>query len=60
MRPAGEKLKGPDGNPVDKEDMISITPTAVEVRVPVEIPTPGHQGKFEVARGRIVVAAPTR
>jgi hypothetical protein len=55
VRPAGEKLKGADGNPIDKEDVISITPTAVEVRVPVEIPLPGTSGKFEVARGRIVV-----
>ena len=52
VRPAGEKLKGPDGNPIDKDDVLTLTENAVEVRVPIEIPI---LGRTEVARGRIVV-----
>ncbi len=52
VRPGGEKLKDPTGTAIDKEDVITLTDTAVEVRVPVEIPL---LGKTEVARGRVVV-----
>lgn len=55
LRPAGDKLKDPGGNVIDKEDLITVTDTAVEVRVPVEIAVIGT-GKVEVARGRLVVA----
>jgi hypothetical protein len=57
VRPAGEKLKDPSGGTPDRENAITITDTALEVRVPVEIPLlpdrPG--GKIETARGRLVV-----
>ena len=52
LRPAGDKLKDQSG-PIDKENAIAITDTAVEVRVPIEVPL---YGKTEVARGRLVVA----
>jgi hypothetical protein len=55
IRPAGELLKGPDGAPIDKENTITVTESAVEVRVPVEIPLPGTSGRREAARGRVVV-----
>lgn len=55
LRPAGDKLKDQSGNPIDKEDLITVTDAAIEVRVPVEIPVLGT-GKVEVARGRLVVA----
>jgi hypothetical protein len=55
LKPAGDKLKDPGGNVIDKDDVTTITDTAVEVRVPVEIPLLGTQ-KLEVARGRVVVA----
>lgn len=55
IRMAGDKLKGPDGGPIDKEATIAVTENAVEVRVPIEIPLPGISGKHEVARGRAVV-----
>ena len=57
LRPAGEKLKDPSGGTSDRDNAITITETAVEVRVPVEIllsETPG--GKVDAARGRLVVA----
>jgi hypothetical protein len=54
VRPAGDKLKTPDGNPVDKEDVLTLTDTAIEVRVPVEITILGA-GKVDTARGRVVV-----
>ncbi|QJW98322.1 hypothetical protein [Frigoriglobus tundricola] len=52
IRPAGDKLKDQSGA-IDKEDAIAVTDTAIEVRVPIEIPL---LGKSEVARGRLVVA----
>lgn len=52
IRPAGDKLKGPDGAPIDKEDILTILDRSVEVRVPIEIQL---IGKNEVARGRVVV-----
>ncbi len=52
IRPAGDKLKGPDGAPIDKEDILTILENSVEVRVPIEIQL---IGKNEVARGRVVV-----
>jgi len=52
IRPAGDKLKDQAGA-IDKEDTIALTDTAIEVRVPVEVPL---LGKPEVARGRLVVA----
>jgi len=55
IRLAGDKLKGPDGGPIDKESLITITDNAVEVRMPIEIPLPGLSGKHEVARGRVLV-----
>lgn len=58
LRPAGEKLKGPDGGPVDKENVITLTETAVEVRVPVEIANlaPDEPGKKPgTARGRMLI-----
>ena len=55
LRPAGEKLKDASGGAIDKEDVITLTDTAVEVRVPVEIPLL-NPGKLQVARGRVVVA----
>jgi hypothetical protein len=54
IRPAGEKLKGPDGSVIDKESLVTITDTAVEIRVPIEIPLLGG-AKAETARGHIVV-----
>ena len=55
LRPAGTQLKDPGGNVVDKEDLLAVTETAIEVRVPVEIPVIGTK-RVEVARGRLVVA----
>lgn len=55
VRPAGDKLKDQGGGAIDKEDVLALTDTAVEVRVPVEIPLL-NTGKLEVARGRVVVA----
>jgi hypothetical protein len=55
LRPAGDKLKDAGGNVTDKEDLVTVTDSAIEVRVPVEIPVLGT-GKIEVARGRLVVA----
>lgn len=55
LRPAGDRLKGVEGNVIDKEDSITVTDSAVEVRVPVEIPLPGTGGKVEAARGRLLV-----
>ena len=55
LRPAGDKLKDPTGAAIDKEDVIALTDTAIEVRVPVEIPLQ-NPGKIQVARGRLVVA----
>jgi hypothetical protein len=54
LRAAGDRLKDVGGNAIDKEDLITITESAVEVRVPVEIPISGS-GKVESARGRLVV-----
>lgn len=42
-------------NSLDTNDLISVTDTAVEVRVPVEIPLPGSDGELAAARGRLVV-----
>ncbi len=55
VRPAGDKLKDGSGGPIDKEPVIALTETAVQVRVPLEIPLLGTGGKHEVARGRLVV-----
>lgn len=38
LRPAGDKLRDQAGNVPDKENVITFTGDAVEVRVPVEIP----------------------
>ncbi len=54
IKPAGDKLKDPGGQAIDKEDQITVTESAVEVRVPIEVPLP-HTGRLEVARGRLVV-----
>jgi hypothetical protein len=55
IRAAGDKLKDGSGAPIDKEDVITITDTAIQVRVPIEIPLPAIGSKYEVARGRVVV-----
>jgi hypothetical protein len=55
IRPAGDKLKDSGGGPIDKETDITLTETAVQMRVPIEIPLLGTSGKHEVARGRVVV-----
>jgi hypothetical protein len=55
LRPAGDKLRDGAGNIIDKEGTITVTDTAIEVRVPVEIPVLGT-GRVEAARGRVVVA----
>lgn len=48
--PAGGRLK----QTPDVHDLVSVTDAAIEVRVPVEIPTPGAKGDA-VARGRVVL-----
>ena len=53
--PAGTRLKDQSGNIVDKENIITVTDTAVEVRFPLELPLLGTAGKLESARGRLVV-----
>jgi hypothetical protein len=54
VRPAGERLKATP----DKDEVLTLTETAVEVRTPVEIPLfPDKPGeKVETARGLLVVA----
>ncbi|MCI0702129.1 MAG: hypothetical protein L0241_13685 [Planctomycetia bacterium] len=54
VMPAGTRLKDQAGNVADKENIITITDTAIEVRVPIEIPLLSP-GKVESARGRLVV-----
>lgn len=53
---AGRRLKDPGGGVPDKETMLKITDTAVEVHVPVEIPLQSATGKVETARGKVVIA----
>jgi hypothetical protein len=55
IRPTGEKLKGPDGGPIDKESILTVTDTAVEVRVPIEIPVFTGSGEIKHAHGHVVV-----
>jgi hypothetical protein len=55
LRRAGDRLKDGGGGPIDKESQITVTETAVQVRVPVEIPLLSTGSKHEVARGRVVV-----
>jgi hypothetical protein len=53
VRPAGERLK----NPPDKDEVVTVTDAAVEVRLPLEIVLPGKAGdKPETARGLLVAA----
>lgn len=59
LRPAGDRLKDPGGGAIDKEDVITVTDTAIEVRVPVEIPVIGS-GKMEASRGRLLVVCNDR
>jgi hypothetical protein len=54
IRPAGDRLKAPDGAIIDRESHLSITDKAVEIRVPIEIPV-NVGGKRETARGHVVV-----
>jgi hypothetical protein len=55
LRPAGDRLRGPDGAPIDRESSITVTDSAVEVRVPVEVPLASNGRTMEAARGRVVV-----
>jgi hypothetical protein len=53
LRRAGERLRTPDSEPV-----LRVTETAVEVRIPIEIPvTEQSAGKVETARGLLVVTS---
>jgi hypothetical protein len=55
LRPAGERLKDINGSPIDREDSLTETDAAAEVRVPVEITLPPVNGRPATARGRVVV-----
>ncbi len=54
VRPPGERLKSSEGGPASADDSITITDSAVEVRVLVEIPLLSA-GKIETARGYLLV-----
>lgn len=56
LRPAGDKLRDTAGGVIDKDDVLTLTDSQVEVRVPVELPVIGT-GKIEAARGRLLVVA---
>ncbi len=43
-------------NNTDKNPVLTITTTGVEVRVPCELPFPGTDGSLSAARARVVVA----
>lgn len=51
---AGRRLKDGAGNVPDKESALKLTDTAIELRVPVEIPL-ASANKLETARGRLVL-----
>ncbi len=53
---AGRRLKDPSGGIPDKENVLKITDTAIEIHVPIEIPIQNATGKPETARGRVVIA----
>jgi hypothetical protein len=55
IRPAGDRLRAPDGGAIDRENAITVTDSAVEVRVPVEVPLANTGRALEAARGRLVV-----
>ncbi len=52
---AGTRLRDGNGGVADRESVLRITETAVEVHVPVELPQLTTAGKLETARGRLVV-----
>jgi len=53
--PPGARLR----NTLDTTDLIEVTDTAVEVRIPIELPLVGGPG-LTAARGRVVVACTDR
>ncbi|AMV24106.1 hypothetical protein VT84_06895 [Gemmata sp. SH-PL17] len=53
---AGRRLKDPNGGVPDKDVILKITDTAVEVFLPIEIPIQNTTGRAETARGKVVVA----
>jgi hypothetical protein len=54
LMPPGRRLQNNDK--VDAHDVLTITPSAVEVRVPCEIPMAGAGGNLAAARGRVVLS----
>ncbi len=49
----GRRLPGNEA--VDAHDFFTVTDTAIEVRVPCELPSPGTSGELAASRGRVVV-----
>jgi hypothetical protein len=52
--PPGRRIQGNDK--IDTNALLTVTDTAIEVRVPCEIPSLGITGDLAAARGRVVVA----
>lgn len=52
LLPPGRRLRE---NP-DKQTRVTVTDTAVEVRLPIEIPLPAAAGETNIYRGRVVVS----
>ncbi|VTR92314.1 unnamed protein product [Gemmata massiliana] len=53
---AGRRLKDAGGGVPDKDVILKVGDTAVEVYLPIEIPIQNTTGRAETARGKVVVA----